>query len=161
MNANTFVEHNDHLLLYYTATPYPHGWSINTDFTQRTDIPLDAQSNSTNIMIARIRKDRFASLASGFRGTVSLDGGPRDEGDTLYINARSPQRGIRAAVTDLNTGKPLAGFAFDDCVPFVGDATRAAVKFRSAKLADLPAATPLMVHFEISSGEVFGYEWAR
>jgi hypothetical protein len=45
-------------------------------------------------------------------------------GSTLQINARVRRGGsIKVAVADAS-GRPLAGYSFDECVPFTGDAVR-------------------------------------
>jgi hypothetical protein len=156
--ASTFIEYNDELLLYYGGSRYDHGWSIEPDFKMKTDIALEEQRDSGRIMLARIRKDRFASLAATYKGRFDVDAGVR-LGDALFINALCPQGSVRVAVGERSQPHPLSGFSFDDCVPFTGDKTRAPIAFRNARIADIPASTPLTLHFEIVRGEIFVYEW--
>jgi hypothetical protein len=90
------------------------------------------------------------------------------QGDSLAINALTRHTGsVRIAIAEQRSpyhleprrGENLPGFAFDDCLPIQGDAVRAPVRFRSAKLADLPRDKFLILRCEITAGEVFGYEW--
>lgn len=163
VSANTFVEHDDHLLLYYGGSRYDHGWCINADFSLNTDVPLEHQRNSAEIALARIRKDRFASLAATYRGVFDLDvdpsGGGRS-GERLFVNVDCPRGRLRVAAYEAGKKQPLPGFSLDDCVPIVADSTRAEVRFREKALASIPRGMPLFLRFEISAGEVFGYEWA-
>jgi len=161
VSANTFVEHDDHLLLYYGASLYDHGWSIEEDFRLRTDIPLEEQRDTSRVILARIRKDRFASLSATYKGVIAVDSSRPAKADELFINALCPNGSIRVAFSPLEKQEEiLPGFGFDDCIPFIGDETRAPVEFRNKKLSDLPD-EDLMLHFEITRGEIFGFEWRQ
>lgn len=158
VSANTFVEHDDHLLLYYGGSQHAHGWECNTDATLRSDVPLTDHSNSGRIGLCRIRRDRFAALAATYRGRFSVEAGCR-KGDSLLVNARCPEGHVRLAVHERWGKEPLPGYAFDDCLPFTGDATRAPLRFRARRIAEIPADKSLHLHFEVSHGEIYGYEW--
>lgn len=159
--ASTFVEHDDHLLLYYGGSRYDHGWSIEENFELKKDIALEEQRDSARVMMCRIRKDRFASLSATYQGKVTVDSDRRDDADAFFINALCPQGSVRVAISKRGEKAPLPGFSFDDCIPFSGDETRASVQFREASLADIPADVPLALEFEITRGEIFGYEWSQ
>jgi hypothetical protein len=156
--ASTFLECDDHLLLYYGGSRYDHGWCINTDFALRTDVPLEDQRNSAEIGLARIRKDRFASLAATYRGRFDLEAGPRG-GETLRINALCPRGRVRVEISEAGKKEPLPGFSLDDCLPITGDSTGAEVRFRGAQVGSIAKDLPLFLRFEVERGEVFGYEW--
>jgi hypothetical protein len=163
---STFVDHGDEQFLYYSGTCYPHGWSITPDFKIRTDIPVEVQRGTQLLGMAKIKRHRFASLAHTFRGRFDVEIGPK-QGDELTINAYCPNGAIRVAIAEQSTpyhvqprkGESLPGFSFDDCVPFTGDSVNAPVRFRKTRIADLPKDKYLILRFEISAGEVFGYEW--
>ncbi len=160
VSATTFVEHDDHLLLYYTGNRYDHGALINPDFTVRADVSVAARRALAAIGLARIRRDRFAALTATYKGRFSVEAGCR-QGDGLLVNARCPEGCLRMAIAARNAREPLPGFTFEDCVPFTGDATRAPIRFRAEKVADIPADKPLHLHFEVCRGELYGYEWGR
>jgi hypothetical protein len=163
---STIVDHGDEQFLYYSGTRYPHGWSITPDFKLRPDIPIEAQRGSQTLGMAKIKRDRYASLAFSWKGRFDVETGPR-QGDELTINARCPQGAIRVAIAEQRSRyhveprkhDSLPGFSFDDCVPFTGDAVKSPVRFRNAQVADIPKDKPLIVRFEVMAGEVFGYEW--
>jgi hypothetical protein len=166
-HANTFTEHGDDLLLYYGGGHYDHGWCINTDFTLNRDIPLSDHADQYHVMLARIKRDRFGSLAASYRARFDVE--PELPGEELFINARCPNGSVRVAIAGpegvyhgaLRKGESLPGFSFDDCIPFTGDSVRAPIRFRDASIRDLPRDRHVVVRFEVTRGEVFGYEWAE
>ncbi|MHB0938173.1 MAG: hypothetical protein ACYDCO_25900 [Armatimonadota bacterium] len=160
VTANTFLEHGDDLLLYYGGSRGDHGWSINEDFSMRQDIPLEEQRNSGNIGLARIKRDRFASLSTTFRSQFSVDADMRT-GEALYVNAGCPQGSLRVAIYDLLKNQPLPGFTLDDCYPITGDHLRAPVCFKGARVRDIPKEKWIKLHFALERGEVFGYAWGE
>jgi hypothetical protein len=166
--ASTLVEHGDDLLFYYGGSRYDHDWSINPNFTTNTSIPLSEHRDQCRVMMARTKRDRFASLAAVWRGQFEVDA-DRPMGDALFINAQAKNGSIRVAVAEKvdgyhgSPGKPenLPGFGFDDCIPIAGDAIRAPVRFRKASLAQLPRDLNLSLRFEVTRGEIFAYEWGK
>jgi hypothetical protein len=164
--SSTLVEHGDDLLLYYDGMPYIHDAFINPDFSMRKDLPLAEQRGFQRIGLAKMRKDRFASLAATYRASFDVDAGPR-KGEDLFINASSPRGAVRVAIAEqsdpyhgaLRKSDFLPGFSFDDCVPFTGDSTSAPVRFKNASVADIPRDKHLCLRFEMHKGEVFAYEW--
>ncbi|MCM8821406.1 MAG: hypothetical protein NC831_01125 [Candidatus Omnitrophica bacterium] len=167
--SSTFVEHNDELFLYYGGSRYDHGWSINPDFSYNRDVPLVDHRNTATIMMAKIKKDRFASLASTYKGYFDIDAGDTRPGNFLYINAacRNSDSSIRVAIAEkqgpyhgaVRKSESLPGFSFDDCVPINTDSVRAQVRFKNARISDIPAKTALTLRFELNKAEIFGYEW--
>jgi hypothetical protein len=158
VTANTFVEVGDELWLYYGGSRYDHGWCINPDFSLRADVPLEAQNNSGEIGLARIKRDRFASLAATYRGRFHVEVGQR-AGDALLVNALCPKGEVRVAVVDERTQEALPGLDLEDCVPVTGDHIRAPVHFRQADIAQVPRDMRTWLRFEVCGGDVFGFEW--
>jgi hypothetical protein len=164
--SSTLVDHGDDLLFYYGGSRYDHSWCINPDFSTRQDIPLSEHRDQCRVMLAKLKRDRFASLAAVYRGGFDVDADHR-VGEALYVNAQACHGQVRVAVAakgDAYHGSPrrddhLPGFSFDDCVPITGDQVRAPVRFRQARVADIPAETPLTLRFELYRAEVFSYEW--
>jgi hypothetical protein len=119
------------------------------------------------IFVAKFKRDRYASLASNQTGTFDVEIGPR-QGRELTINALTRDEGIiRVALAeqssrwhlDQRKSESLPGFSFKDCEPIRGDAVKAPVRFRKKKINDLPKGKNLILRFEVTCGEVFGYEW--
>jgi hypothetical protein len=167
MPSCTLVEHGDDLLFYYGGSRFDHDWCINADFSLRTDIPLSDHRDQIRVMMAKIKRDRFASLAAVWRGYFDVDADHR-MGNELSVNVQARNGQVRVALAEkwgpgygeIRKHDNLPGFSFDDCIPIEGDHVRAPVRFRKVRLADIPVDTPLTVRFELNRSEIFAYEWA-
>jgi hypothetical protein len=166
MPSSTLVEHGDDLLFYYGGSRFDHDWHMNPDFSLRTDITLAEHKDTIRVMMAKIKRDRFASLAAVWKGRFDVDAGHR-MGDELFVNVQARHGQVRVALAEkwgpgygeIRKHENLPGFSFDDCLPITGDSISAPVRFKSAKLTDIPMDKPLTVRFELSSAEIFAYEW--
>lgn len=167
-SMSNLVEHGDDQLFYYSGGRYAHGWCINPNFSMRRDIALEDQRRMYTMGLARIKRDRFASLSATYKGRVDVEIGPR-QGERLLINARCPRGWVRFALAEQRSplhveppkGESLPGFSFDECVPFAGDAVRHAVQFKNASVGSIPADKSLILRLEIAAGDVYAYEWAE
>jgi hypothetical protein len=119
------------------------------------------------IFVTKFKRDRYASMASNQTGLFDVEIG-RCQGKELTINALTRDEGeIRVAIAeqsshyhlDQRKSESLPGFSFKDCEPIRGDAVSAPVRFRRKRMADLPKDKTLILRFEVTCGEVFGYEW--
>jgi len=163
------VEYGDEMRLYYAGFRYIHGWCITEDFRIRTDIPLSEQRGMGEIGMARIKRDRFACLASTYRGRFEMNpdatgAEPLTVNPTcphLFINTRCPNGAVRVALGAYGKEGDLPGFSFDDCVPFTGDSVRAPVRFKNASIAELSPDTRFYLKFDLYRAEIFGYEWGN
>ncbi|MGB9642172.1 MAG: hypothetical protein ACPL3Q_03080 [Candidatus Ratteibacteria bacterium] len=165
--GSNLLEKDDEVLLYYSGTPFMHGWCIDINFRFRKDISLEEQNNSYFIWLAKIPRDRYASLYVTHRGRFSFD--PyvsgveplrvNPEKPTFYVNVNYPQGYLKVAIMDADTHKPAEGFDFEECMPITGNHLRAAVSFKKKKLADIPPQKNLYLSFELYRGEIFSYEW--
>jgi len=164
--SSTLVEHDDDLLFYYGGSRYDHDWSINPDFSINADIPLSEHRDQCRVMMARIKRDRFASLAAVWRGRFDVDA-DRRAGQELSVNVQAANGVLRVALAEktddyhgsLRRHEHLPGFSFEECVPITGDAVHIPVRFKKAQAADIPLDKPLTIRFELLRAEVFGYEW--
>lgn len=167
MGSSSLVESGDDLYFYYGGMKYDHDWCINTDFSLRTDIPLSEHAGSTAIMLAKMKRDRFGSLAAVWKGTFDVDADYR-LGKKLFINAQATNGQVRVAIAEKRgpyqhawrKHEHLPGFSFDDCIPLTGDAVRMPVQFRNASIESIPRDLPITLRFELSSAEIFAYEWS-
>jgi len=161
------LEKDDDVLLYYSGTPFMHGWCIDVNFRFREDITLEEQDNSYFIGLARIPRDRYASLYATHRGRFSMDPDAtgveplyvNPEKPTFYVNINCPHGYVRAAIMDKDSHKPVSGFDFDDCIPVTGNHLRAPVVFKNKKIYEIPPEKPVYLSFELYRGEIFSFEW--
>ena len=85
----------------------------------------------------------------------------------LFVNVQAKNGEVRVALAEkthryhgaLRKHEHLPGFSFDECLPITGDQVRAPVRFKQARVSDIPADTPLTLRFELTRAEIFAYEW--
>lgn len=165
--ACTLTEHNDDLLFYYGGSRYDHDWSINPDFSTNESIPLSEHRDQCRVMMAKTKRDRFASLAAVWKGSFDVDADHRG-GEELFVNVQAKTGQVCVALAEkadnyhgsLRKHDHLPGFSFDDCVPITGDHVRTPVRFKKARITDIPVDKPLTIRFELFRSEIFSYEWA-
>jgi len=169
MGFSSLVEHGEDLLFYYGASPFDHDWCINPDFSLNTAIATEEHRlGAISGMMARIKRDRFASLAAVWKGSFDVDA-DRRFGEDLFVNVQARNGAVRVALAEKSGDyhgatrkhEHLPGFSFDDCLPITGDEVRAPVRFKKARLTDVPKDKPLTIRFELSRAELFAYEWGQ
>lgn len=161
------LEKDDDIFLYYSGTPFMHGWCIDVNFRMRQDIPLQQQDNSYFIGLAKIKKDRYASLYATHRGRFSMNPDAtgveplyvNPENPALYLNINCPDGYVKTAIIDSITHKAISGFDFDDCIPVTGDCVKAPVLFKNKKISDIGPDRPVYLSFELYRGEIFSFYW--
>lgn len=166
MTPNTFTEDGDNLLFYYGGSRYDHDWLMNPDFTLRQDVKLDDHKDACRVMMARIKRDRFASLAAVWKSRFDVDAEFR-RGDELFVNVQATNGEVRIALAEkhdhyhgtIRKHDHIPGFSFDDCIPITGDHVRAPVRFKNARVAQIPDDKPLTIRVELNRAEIFAYEW--
>ena len=165
--AGNFLEVGDETRVYFNGLKVDHGYGITTDFQIDPNIPPEAQNGLTRVHVARLKRDRFASLASTYRAAFDAEVGRR-QGETLTINAITRGNGrIRVALAEQQEplhltprkGDSLPGYSFDDCIPFQGDDIHAPVRFKQKSVAEIPPDIALILRVELDGAEIFGYEW--
>lgn len=165
--TTNLLDVGDETWVYTQGSLLDHGRGITPDFMLDPTIPIEAHERMVRIFVAKIKRDRYASLASTYRDTFDVEIGQR-QGTALTINAVTRGRGtVRIAFAEQaqplhlepRKGDSLPGFSFDDCIPFQGDAVWAPVRFKNKTVAEIPHGMPLVLRFEVDGAEVFGYEW--
>jgi len=166
MPTSTLVEHGDDLLFYYGGTRYDHDWHMNPDFSLRKDIPLEEHRDTCRVMMAKMKRDRFASLAAVYKGSFDVDVDHR-MGEELFVNVQAKRGQVRIALAEkwgegygeVRKHDNLPGYSFDDCVPITGDQVKAPVRFKEKKVGGISEGVPLTLRVELTAAEIFGFEW--
>ncbi len=114
-----WVEVGDEWWIYYSGWDGPHGT------TERTG----------GIGLATIRKEGFVSLRSPAGGGVICTRKIRWAGGHLLVNADADEGELRVRISDAKR-KVLAGFDYEDCVPFSGDSVRHRVAWKNGDISD-------------------------
>jgi hypothetical protein len=139
--------------------PLDMGDEIWIFYTEATGTHAE-EGTPSNLRAARWRKDGFVSLDCSDKGaltTVSL----LLKGRELRVNFSGEAGGsLRAAILD-EEGKPIAGFASDDCDPFSGDAVAHTMTWH--KKADLSALAgkPVRLRFELARGQLWSFRFGN
>jgi len=145
----TAVEVGNEVLCYYSGNRIGHSASRETD--------------RRKIGLAKIKRDRFASITAKKRGMVEVFHGHRyaDNGQQLKVNAKTGGNGwIRAEVCQ-GAGKKttvIPGFAKGDCRPIRGDGVELTVRWKDKSWGNLATDVPLVVRFFMENAQLFAYE---
>lgn len=80
---------------------------------------------------------------------------------SLRLNASTSALGdIRCELRSVRDGRPLPGFALDDCTPLFGDDLDLPVTWRGGDLPALAGGEPLVLHAELRDADLFAYRFA-
>ena len=125
------IEDGEELLIYSSATPELHHQRANHSQFERSGTGVH------NILLHKLRKDGFAYIASqGDWATVQTKPMLLEE-PRFELNVLGPYGEALFQVCDA-VSAPLAGFSFEDCVPFSGgDELRFPLRWKNADLSQL------------------------
>jgi hypothetical protein len=135
--SSTSVEVGDETWVYYTALTTSHGAPI--------------PPKRISIGRAEWRRHGFASLDAGIGGRVQTKA-LRLAGPSLVVNANAQGGELRVALLEAD-GRPIAGYAAEECEPLRTDATRWAAKWRGGK--PVPTDRPISVVIEMNNARLF------
>lgn len=79
--------------------------------------------------------------------------------DGLSLNVRTPYGRVRVQLSEAQ-GKPIEGFAFDDCVPFQGDCTEYQPVWISGRLPSELQGVRTHIEVEVTSAELYAIRGA-
>lgn len=158
VGPGSVVEVGDELYVYYTATRGEHGWAPYGDLHSGW---LEAdRRDSPCIGLAKLKRDRFASLSGDGEGHVEML--PRElPAGELLINARTAAGYVAAEVrevADAGGSKVVEGLGRDDCVYFEGDEVSAPLRWRKKGLRDLELGRAYALRFYLKDADLFAWE---
>jgi hypothetical protein len=106
-----------------------------------------------------LRLDGFVSASADWKGGQLLTKPLTFEGNRLELNFATSAGGeVRVEIQDAN-GKPVEGFALDDCPPQFGDSVEKTVTWSSgANLAEL-AGKPVRLLFELKDADLYAFRF--
>ena len=145
---STIIEVGDEVFLYYYYGGRRGGHSVQTEW------------NTSKIGLAKIKRDRFASIAADGEGMVEVYHG-KPIGRELVVNARTAGDGaLRVEAREFKDKQsgPIAGFESFQCNPINGDGVRLSVKWGGKGWSDLPRDQQLVLRFYLKDAEIFAYE---
>lgn len=138
--ANQPVIVGDEMWIYYTAINTTHGGSL--------------PKKKITIARAAWRLDGFVSLDAGDEQGVVETIPLQPAGDRLAVNADASKGELRVEVLDAS-GKPIAGYEAESCVPITEDSVRRPVRWKEKD--QLPAGKPIRLRFLMRNAQLFSY----
>ena len=107
-----------------------------------------------SLLLHELRRDGFVYLEP--------PGGPGSlttrrlylRGAEVAINVQAPHGVVRAQVTD-GSNQPLAGYSFDECVPFTGDDTAWQPRWREGRTVAALQGQVIHLELELFNGRLF------
>ena len=115
--------------------------------------------NSSELRRYTLRLDGFVSVSAPMRGGELATKLITFHGDQLHLNFATSAAGeIRAEIQDV-TGKPLPGFALDDCPQIFGDAIERTVTWKSGGDVSSIAGKPVRLRFALKDADLFAIQF--
>lgn len=105
--------------------------------------------------LAKLRRDGFAAMRARFPGATLLTRPVLFSGSRFFLNANTAGSELRVEVVGTD-GKPLDGFRFSDCVPFLGNSTCVELRWRETDLSALRN-RPVRFRFQMDRGEIYAF----
>jgi hypothetical protein len=105
--------------------------------------------------LAKLRRDGFASMRPMFPRARISTRKLQFTGRTLYVNANTVGSKLSVAVLD-EAGKPIDGLSHDDCLGFMGNSTRAAIRWKTRDLSGLGRAG-VRLQFTMDRGDLYSF----
>lgn len=106
-----------------------------------------------------IRLDGFVSVQAPFRGGEVVTKPVVFEGDELQINYSTSAAGsVRVELQD-ESGKPLPGFALDDCIESIGDRVQHTVRWKNGGDVGRTAGQPVRLRFVLMDADLYSFQF--
>jgi hypothetical protein len=119
------------------------------------DGPHETAQRDCGIGLAKFRKEGFVSLRGPAGGGVVCTRQIRWPGGSLAINADARQGELRVRVSD-PLRKPVAGYNYEDCIPFTGDSVRQNVTWGGRSL-DALKGQAVRLEFYLKNADLFTF----
>lgn len=138
----------DELWLYYSAyggdpERLDKNWYINGTYANGA------------VGLARLRRDGFASLRPMYQGDMTRTRKLSFKAGQLYVNANTVGSRLTVQAVD-EQGKPIAGLSHEDCLGFVGNSTRAPIRWKQKDLVGL-GDQRIRLEFKFDRGDLYSF----
>jgi len=115
--------------------------------------------NSSELRRYTLRLDGFVSASASMAGGRLATKPFQFAGNSLSLNfSTSAAGGIRVEIQD-PTGRPLPGFALDDCPPVFGDSVERTVSWKGGTDVGKLAGQPIRVSFELKDADLYAFRF--
>ncbi len=115
--------------------------------------------NSSELRRYTLRLDGFVSASAPMAGGQMVTKAFRFDGNSLSLNfSTSAAGGIRVEIQDAS-GRPLPGFALDDCPPVFGDSIERKVTWKGGADVGTLAGRPVRLRFELKDADLYAFRF--
>ncbi len=122
----------------------------------RGGVPGSTASGTCTTGLATLRRDGFASLDAGDAGGSLTTRPVRFRGRFLFVNAAVPRGELRAEVLDAS-GRVIAPFSRENCIPLREDRTRSLVAWKGQPDLAGVAGRPVRFRFHLAGGRLYAF----
>lgn len=154
--APGFVEvDDDTLALYYRSGDGPHEGS------RPVDLPYSPVSRVNRITFKR---DRIVGIEADPAGGQFITRPLALGGTRLVLNIEplGPEAVLRAQLISIEDGKPVPGYAFEDCLPLTDDDLHAPVVWGGRERIDSDVASrPVQLHIQFKNIRLYAFEFGE
>jgi len=153
--ASNVVEAGDEHRLYFSGTPYSHGFGYGEDWKAMPRwVDYMSRHADSGISFARWPKWRLFGFESDPEGTLTIDLGRIERPSEVVLNYEiiKPEGQIRAELR----GQGLETRALADAVPLSGNSLGEVVTWKSGSVVPPAASASLVLHLECA--RVYAYE---
>ena len=160
------------VFVFYSGSNLPMGaTAVDHPLRDLANTVVDGQRMGHAIGLAPMRVDGFASMDGCQAGGTLTTKPLLFDGDRLLVNARAPEKAFtekdeptaphgRLDVEILDSdGRPLAGFAREDCDTFTGDELNHTVTWRGKSTIEARA-RPLRLRFYLRNAALYAFQFS-
>ena len=118
------------------------------------------REGQTRLRRYTIRLDGFVSVQAPYSGGELLTKPLVYSGDKLTINGSTSAAGsVRVEIQDA-AGKPIPGFAAEDCQEIIGDSVVQHVSWKNADLSKV-AGKPVRLRFVMKDADLYSFQFVK
>ncbi len=107
--------------------------------------------------LAKLRRDGFASMEARYPGATLLTRPLRfSSGRCFFVNANTAGAELRVEIADPD-GRVLPGFETENCIPYIGNSTRARIRWHNHETLEALQKRPVRFRFRLDRGNLYAF----
>ncbi|MBT3273268.1 MAG: hypothetical protein HN368_08950 [Spirochaetales bacterium] len=148
------VDAGDNQRLYFSGTPYSHGWYLDSTWQRREDRRNQMLDQGfAFIGYASWKRDRLFSYRADPDGTIDFEIHVASERSELCLNyAAEKIGGIRAEIVDQE------GFEHTTSIPLTGDELSSPVRWKSGNALPARSGENLLIRLHVEQASIYSFE---
>jgi hypothetical protein len=138
----------DEVRFYYFGVNYTHG----------CEEPINSPKLTSGVGLATLGRDRYVAWQAGTEPGTLLTKPLRFAGRELHLNLEAKGGEARVALLGAD-GKPIPGFAAEDCEPISADSFDHVVKWRDSGDLSALAGKAVRIQFSLKQGSLYTWQF--